>query len=82
VLGTIEGIAEGAAVALGALVRSGELPARDLVDVAIRRIERLNPALNAVVQHLAEGVPPHDPGDDGLVALAPDVGEGGAGSDG
>jgi len=37
------------ATAQAELVRSGELAPVDLVDVAIARIERLNPALNAVV---------------------------------
>ncbi len=37
------------ATAQAALVRSGEVTAAELVDAAIERIERLNPALNAVV---------------------------------
>ena len=37
------------AVALAALVRSGELNAREVLEAAIAEIERLDPALNAVV---------------------------------
>lgn len=37
------------ATAQAALVRKGELSARELVDAAIDRIERLNPQLNAVI---------------------------------
>jgi amidase len=37
-----------------ALVRAGKVSARELVDAAIARIERLNPALNAVVIPLFE----------------------------
>ena len=40
------------ALALAALVRRGEVTPADLLDVAIRRIERLNPALNAVVHRM------------------------------
>ncbi len=53
------------ATAQAALVRSGELAATDLVEVAIARIERLDPTLNAVVttafdaarETVARGVP-------------------------
>src|SRR5262245_20390669 len=37
------------ATAQAALVRRGELSARELVDAAIARVERLNPELNAVI---------------------------------
>jgi amidase len=36
------------------LVRSGELPARALVEAAIERIERVNPALNAIIHERFE----------------------------
>src|SRR5215475_6809199 len=42
------------ATAQAALVRSGDLQARELVEAAIRRIERLNPTLNAVVTPMFE----------------------------
>ena len=42
------------AVAQAELIRCGELHPRELVDAAIERIERLNPALNAVVIPLFE----------------------------
>ena len=35
-----------------ALVRNGEVSSLELVEAAIKRIERLNPALNAVVHKL------------------------------
>ena len=37
------------AVGLAALVRSGEVTAREVLETAIAEIERLDPALNAVV---------------------------------
>ena len=37
------------AIAQAELVRSGEVTPEELVGAAIQRIERLNPALNAVV---------------------------------
>lgn len=40
------------AIALGALVRAGDVSARELVDTAITVIDRLNPKLNAVVHRL------------------------------
>ena len=40
------------AVALGELVRNRQVSPRQLVDVAIQRIQRLNPALNAVVHQM------------------------------
>ena len=42
------------ATALGALVRSGEVKPAELVDAAISRTERLNPALNAVIHRQYE----------------------------
>jgi amidase len=42
------------ATAQAALVRDGEVSAAELVDGAIERIERLNPALNAVIHPLFE----------------------------
>ena len=42
------------ATAQAALVRQGEVSALELVDAAIGRIERLNPALNAVVHPMFE----------------------------
>lgn len=42
------------ATAQAALVRSGEVTPRELVDAAIARIERLNPQLNAVIIPLFE----------------------------
>jgi amidase len=39
-------------VGMAELVRLGELTARELVDEAIARIERVNPRLNAVVERL------------------------------
>lgn len=43
------------AVATAALVAAGEITPRQVVDAAIERIERLNPALNAVITPLFEG---------------------------
>ena len=43
------------ATELAALVHSGELSARELLEAHLARIERLNPALNAVVTLDAEG---------------------------
>ena len=43
------------ATELAALVRKGELSARELLEAHLARIERLNPALNAVVTLDAEG---------------------------
>ena len=40
------------ALGQAALVRRGEVTPRELVDAAIRRVERLNPRLNAVVAPL------------------------------
>ncbi len=40
---------------LAGMVRSGEVSARELVEVSLERIEELNPALNAFVQVDAEG---------------------------
>ena len=42
------------ATAQAALVRSGELTARDLVEAAIQRIDEVNPQLNAVVTPMYE----------------------------
>src|SRR5215471_139669 len=42
------------ATAQARLVQTGEVQARELVEAAIRRIERLNPALNAVVTPMFE----------------------------
>ena len=42
------------ATAQAELVRKGEITPRDLVDFAIARIEKLNPSINAVVNHLFE----------------------------
>jgi amidase len=42
------------AIELAAMVRSGELSARELVQVSLERIEELNPQLNAFVQIDAE----------------------------
>jgi len=42
------------ALALAALVRSGQVSARELVDDAIARIEQLNPQLNAVIHPMFE----------------------------
>src|SRR5580704_6605243 len=42
------------ATELAALVRSGELSARELVQLSLDRIEELNPRLNAFVQVDAE----------------------------
>src|SRR5262245_16349195 len=42
------------ATAQAALVRSGEVTARELVETAIERIEMLNPTLNAVVTPIFE----------------------------
>jgi len=41
-------------LALAQLVRTGQVSPRELVDAAIRRIERLNPQLNAVVHPMFE----------------------------
>lgn len=43
------------ALAMGELVRNGQVTPVELVEVAIRRIERLNPSLNAVVHQMYEG---------------------------
>jgi amidase len=40
---------------LAAMVRSGEISSRELVNTSLERIEQLNPALNAFVQVDAEG---------------------------
>jgi amidase len=40
---------------LASMVRSGEVSARELVEVSLERIEELNPSLNAFVQIDAEG---------------------------
>jgi amidase len=40
------------ALGLAALVRAGEVTARELVEVALRRIDRVNPAINAVVHRM------------------------------
>jgi amidase len=55
-------------LALAAMVRRGEVHPKELVEAAIERIERLNPALNAVVhkmypaaRRLAEGSLPEGP---------------------
>ena len=37
------------AMELAAMMRSGEVSARELVEVSLERIEELNPALNAFV---------------------------------
>ncbi|HEX3518333.1 MAG TPA: amidase [Solirubrobacteraceae bacterium] len=42
------------AIALAAMVRSGEISSRELVQVSLERIEELNPALNAFVDIDAE----------------------------
>jgi amidase len=42
------------AIELAAMVRSGEISARELVQISLERIEELNPALNAFVQIDAE----------------------------
>jgi amidase len=42
------------ATGLSALVRSGEVTATELLDLALRRIEALNPKLNAVVRLMEE----------------------------
>lgn len=42
------------AVGLGELVRNRQVTPRELVDLAIQRIERLNPVLNAVVHRMFE----------------------------
>src|SRR5258707_1155501 len=38
------------AVELAAMVRSGEVSSRELVELSLRRIEELNPSLNAFVE--------------------------------
>src|SRR5246127_6005958 len=43
------------ATELAALVREGELSARELVETSLERIEELNPSLNAFVDVDAEG---------------------------
>jgi amidase len=43
------------AIELAAMVRSGEISARELVQTSLERIEELNPALNAFVQVDADG---------------------------
>ena len=50
-----------------ALVRNGEVSSLELVEAAIKRIERLNPALNAVVHKLY---------DDGRAAAQSDLPDG------
>ena len=42
------------AVELAALVRGGELSARELLEAHLERIERVNPALNAIVTLVPE----------------------------
>ena len=42
------------AVELAAMVRAGEISARELVEISLERIEELNPALNAFVDVDAE----------------------------
>src|SRR4051812_34750102 len=39
---------------LAGLVKSGELPARELVEASLQRIDELNPSLNAFVDVFAE----------------------------
>jgi amidase len=43
------------AVELAAMVRSGEVSSRELVELSLQRIEELNPSLNAFVEIDAEG---------------------------
>ncbi|MFW3171592.1 amidase [Geodermatophilus sp. CPCC 206100] len=49
-----DAVADLDAVAQAALVRSGEVSPRELVEESIRRIERLNPVLNAVIHERFE----------------------------
>ena len=42
------------ALAQGRLIREGEISARELVEVHLERIDEVNPALNAVVEVLAD----------------------------
>ena len=39
-------------IALGRLIRKGEITPRELVEITIERIERVNPRLNAVIHKL------------------------------
>ncbi|TIX99558.1 MAG: amidase, partial [Mesorhizobium sp.] len=48
----LETYAESDALDLAALVKCGEVAPAELVEVAIIMIERLNPALNAVIHRL------------------------------
>src|SRR6476646_5621261 len=43
------------ATELAAMVRSGEVSARELTEISLQRIEELNPSLNAFVEVDAEG---------------------------
>jgi amidase len=52
------------ALGLGELVRKGDVTASELVDEAIARIERVNPALNAVVTRLYDRARAHAKGAD------------------
>jgi amidase len=67
-LASVSGLLERSAVELAGLVRSGELEARELVETSLRRIDALEPSLNAFthVAHesalaAAEAVGPGDP---------------------
>ena len=42
------------ATALAGLVRGGEVTPLELIEIAMERIERINPAINAVVHHMDE----------------------------
>jgi amidase len=50
-----EGLAFAGPAAIAALVRSGELHPREIVELTLRRIEALNPRLNAFRTVMAEG---------------------------
>ena len=39
-------------IALGRLIRKGEITPLELVEITIERIERINPRLNAVIHRL------------------------------
>jgi amidase len=40
------------AVALGRLIREGEISPVELIDITIQRIERINPKLNAIIHKI------------------------------
>ncbi|MGB0091640.1 MAG: amidase, partial [Solirubrobacteraceae bacterium] len=71
----MSGALELSAVEQAELVRSGELPARQLVEASLQRIERLNPTVNAFVAVCAEralaGADAITPGDPRLLCGVP-----------